>query len=662
MVREWGIDCLSKEKRFPDWTYGLPKEQVALLLNRFWSCDGSISYKKPQKAEVSLASEGLIDDLQALLLRLGVRSRKVHRVVSYRGDTQRHGFDSWRLTVTGAQNLLKFLDEVGDIFGKEKQSKELRKACATVKANSNTDVVPLGPGKLSEVLSDLSEPERVVAGGKKFGITRLLGRNRFQQFCTESGYQGEAAWLASSALVWERVKATVSVGRRRVYDLSVEGTHNFVGNGIVLHNSYITSGGMTYDLYRLLCLRCPQEYYGLAAETPLVMMNLSVTQKNAENVLGKYVQRLCQNSPWFEDHFYKGDAKRKDRRPTDFPEKNMAFMTGGSTEFSAIGENLAGGALDEANFMVGVRRSRRAVMAGELDQAQILYDGVSRRRQSRFVSRPPARLWLVSSKQFPGDFLERRMKTLRESGDKRTFIIDHPVWEPRLSSPHHVYSGDFFILFIGNATTRSYILDHDPVRADFDLEAAGFVAPMGCEYLLVPVEHQKEFEQDINGAIRDLAGRAILASNPFFPDLGVLSDAVCVKELGDINRQHPYEYESTEICSPALLRTERLPRHVDSEGRIRPALNPDMPRFAHIDLAKNHDAAGLVIGHFGGRKDIPVTILDIVKGPDGLPLQGEHGPQQTKTTYIEQRPIIIFDFKLRYVAPRGGIISPKAPM
>ncbi|MFH2022037.1 MAG: hypothetical protein ABIJ33_02010, partial [Patescibacteria group bacterium] len=41
-------------------------------------------------------------------------------------------------------------------------------------------------------------------------------------------------------LDWDEIVSVKKVGRERVYDIEVEGTHNFVGNGILAHNTYIS--------------------------------------------------------------------------------------------------------------------------------------------------------------------------------------------------------------------------------------------------------------------------------------------------------------------------------------------------------------------------------------------------------------------------------------
>ena len=76
----WSLYGLAKEKRAHADVWGLPKRQVALFLNRFWSCDGHVS---KQAIECTLASEALVDDLRFLCARLGVRLRKQYKVASY---------------------------------------------------------------------------------------------------------------------------------------------------------------------------------------------------------------------------------------------------------------------------------------------------------------------------------------------------------------------------------------------------------------------------------------------------------------------------------------------------------------------------------------------------------------------------------------------------
>ncbi|MBI1870821.1 MAG: SAM-dependent methyltransferase, partial [Chlamydiae bacterium] len=48
-------------------------------------------------------------------------------------------------------------------------------------------------------------------------------------------------YSAKSHIFWDRIQSIELTGFERVYDIEVEGTHNFIGNGIVAHNTYMTS-------------------------------------------------------------------------------------------------------------------------------------------------------------------------------------------------------------------------------------------------------------------------------------------------------------------------------------------------------------------------------------------------------------------------------------
>jgi len=44
-------------------------------------------------------------------------------------------------------------------------------------------------------------------------------------------------------LMWDKIVSITPVGREQVYDIEVEGTHNFVGNDIFAHNTYVLKSG-----------------------------------------------------------------------------------------------------------------------------------------------------------------------------------------------------------------------------------------------------------------------------------------------------------------------------------------------------------------------------------------------------------------------------------
>jgi intein/homing endonuclease len=143
LIRKWGlVGKKSIDKRFPDWVWELPNDQLALLLNRLFSCDGyAYTYDKTSKANgriqrqgrigITLASEGMIRDIELVLLRLGINGQIRHRKVTYQGAADFHGkktFDAWEWASWRSSEINRFAEVVG-IYGKEAAVQRAVEAC-----------------------------------------------------------------------------------------------------------------------------------------------------------------------------------------------------------------------------------------------------------------------------------------------------------------------------------------------------------------------------------------------------------------------------------------------------------------------------------------------------------------------------------------------------
>ena len=58
------------------------------------------------------------------------------------------------------------------------------------------------------------------------------------------------AHLATSDVFWDRITAIEPLGEQPVFDATVLGTHNFIANGIVAHNSLEQDADIVMFLYR----------------------------------------------------------------------------------------------------------------------------------------------------------------------------------------------------------------------------------------------------------------------------------------------------------------------------------------------------------------------------------------------------------------------------
>lgn len=90
-IRPWLRDIGIAEKNsytkvVPQFVFEGSNKQIALFLAAYFHCDGCVSKKNPHKKQFTISfssvSKGLLDGVQHLLLRLGIRSRLIHKVVA----------------------------------------------------------------------------------------------------------------------------------------------------------------------------------------------------------------------------------------------------------------------------------------------------------------------------------------------------------------------------------------------------------------------------------------------------------------------------------------------------------------------------------------------------------------------------------------------------
>jgi hypothetical protein len=357
-----------------------------------------------------------------------------------------------------------------------------------------------------------------------------------------------------------------------------------------------------YQLYVLSCLKHPQKSFGLDPSSEIVIVFQSLNAKLAKSVDYDRFRAMIGANPYFQKYFM---FDRKMESEMRFPNRIIVKPVVGA-DTGAIGLNVIGGILDEINFMEVIDRSKKSIDGGIFDQAWSLYNSISRRRSSRFMSKAklPGMLCLVSSKRYPGQFTdikqEEANKELRETGKTSIYVYDKCIWDIKPDA----YTGDTFPVFTGDDTRQPRVLsDSDQVSSlDRDL------------IINVPEEYHTEFERDIMNALRDIAGVSTLASHPFLVSFEAVS--ACFGTHESIFDQEETDFEHNKVSINRKTRFDR-----------------DSPRFIHIDLALRHDSAGMVMGHV---------------------------PQFTKVkrsqNNFETLPVIQIDFALEIYPPKGGEI------
>lgn len=92
--------------------------------------------------------------------------------------------------------------------------------------------------------------------------------------------------------------------------------------------------------YLLLCLRSPQEYFGMPSQDSIHLLNVAMNAQQAQRAFFDPVEKLVRTSPWFKD-------KAAPTRGAIVYDKNVEAISGHSEAESQEGLNLLLGVADE---------------------------------------------------------------------------------------------------------------------------------------------------------------------------------------------------------------------------------------------------------------------------------------------------------------------------
>ncbi|MGH2383868.1 MAG: DnaB-like helicase C-terminal domain-containing protein, partial [Candidatus Limnocylindria bacterium] len=240
----------SYDKFLPFGLFALPDAQIRLFLRHLWATDGCVA---PNGRAVRLyyasTSRRLLDDLQALLLRLDIRSR-IKRVPS---GAHRPGYV---LDIYGVTNQLRFLDQVGVHGARGARVDLARRILTGRRANTNVDTVPLDVWrhvKQAMALRGMTERELQAAVGSAYCGSTFYRHapSRPRLSIVADVVESQAVHeFAASDLFWDEVSGILPLGEEPVFDATVLGTHNFIADGVVVHNSIEQDSDVVIFLYR----------------------------------------------------------------------------------------------------------------------------------------------------------------------------------------------------------------------------------------------------------------------------------------------------------------------------------------------------------------------------------------------------------------------------
>ncbi len=249
-IFEWARELallgkVATDKEIPGAAFSLPDAQLGLLLGRMWDGDGHIN-PRGRFAYYATASRRLAQQVQHALLRLKVIGRVREVMFPYEGGPR----VGYQVYVTGVENLRPFAMTVGRHLVAPAKLAAMAAMPLHAVTGPSRDLVPVGPVRVLaraataragqtwpeiEAAANVSTRDFRPAGTNAAtqGFTRLMVHRRATHF-RDAALQR----LADNDVLWDRVVSIEAAGAQRTYDLEIAGTHNFVANDIIVHNSH----------------------------------------------------------------------------------------------------------------------------------------------------------------------------------------------------------------------------------------------------------------------------------------------------------------------------------------------------------------------------------------------------------------------------------------
>jgi len=250
---ELGLFGLRHHEKFvPEPVFHVSKRQIALFIRHIWATDGSVTVNRDGQAGricYAATSRRLVDDLSRLLLRFGISTRT--RITMKPGCHSEYTID-----VSGADDQRRFLQEIGVAGDRSVPARRLLEIVRNKAASGDVDTVPLKVwDRVKEAMAEEGMAHREFQadmGTAYCGSTMLRhspSRERLGRVAVALDH-ADLELMAVNDVLWDSVVSIEPDGVEEVYDATVLGTHNFIANGIAVHNSIEQDADLVILLHR----------------------------------------------------------------------------------------------------------------------------------------------------------------------------------------------------------------------------------------------------------------------------------------------------------------------------------------------------------------------------------------------------------------------------
>jgi len=468
------LNVASDAKRIPWVIWRSPKSVVAAFLRGLFETDGGVE-RGGRIVSFSTASQKLASELQLLLLNFGIVSRVKPRF------NKRYSKTYYHLTVLGAESVRLFSSEIG--FLSERKNALLRAHITKgdLGNKSPTESIPFQRVWCRRLLESVPKNTGDHARGKALGWRRSLLRaalgNVIKSTTEDLSYPRLRAALAVAREVGASQEAVahfetllgagyfydevteITPSRGRVYDLTVPDGESFVANGMTNHNTTLSAIFASYELYRLLSLGNPQDYYGLPNGNRIQIISVA-TDKDQAGLLFNDVTSHMAKCEFFKPYIANNTLSYVQLRTPYDIERYGPTVRHESGKFASFNGKASIRVTFKASISKGLRGSGNVVII--LDEiahfqekgtssAKDIYDAITPSAaafspkdpndSTRPVGPVESRIICISSPlNKSGKFYELyHLGMSRAAGSENMLVIQAPTWEvnPTIESSYY---------------------------------------------------------------------------------------------------------------------------------------------------------------------------------------------------------------------------------
>ncbi len=240
----------SSEKSVPRLLLCSRNEVLASFIHTLFECDAYVNVKKRQ-LEYSTISAELADILHIALLRFGIVALKKEKLKHATNTLEKRAVKAYELVI-GGEFVSHYAKNIG--FVSRRKRGQLRQLMdETTYHNTNIDLVPGVNRPLRRIREEAGFTQHEMGIPRPSYAhydqnNRLPGRVTLQKILRHLHARGvrsldleRLTQFAGADVFWDEIVGIQEMENPEefVYDLEIEHSHNYIANGVVVHNSQI---------------------------------------------------------------------------------------------------------------------------------------------------------------------------------------------------------------------------------------------------------------------------------------------------------------------------------------------------------------------------------------------------------------------------------------